>query len=269
MDIRNYLAEQGLTDEEINAVVGNEKTAKAMSSALTKYEEGTTALTRAAAEKKETTDFWEQKTQELQGSVNRLTAAEKKAATATAERARYAAYLQSLKEQGYDVPDDLVSAPAKQESEAPKYFTREDFEKGIRQTAPDLVSLTALSNEYYSLFGKPYVEVETDFTEAQKSGKSLRDFARSKYNFDGKKTELAAAADQKRIDDIVAEKMKTKEAELAAKYGSNPETRSPMPSKFDKLSKREGFKQDSWKSQEGRDASRNDRLKKFENIQIN
>jgi hypothetical protein len=62
--------------------------------------------------------------------------------------------------------------------------------------------------------------------------------------------------------------MKTKEAELAAKYGSNPETRSPMPSKFDKLTKTEGFKSDSWKSPEGRDANRSARLKKFENVPI-
>ena len=40
MDIRTYLAEQGLTAEEIAAVVGNEKTTKAMTAALAKYDEG-------------------------------------------------------------------------------------------------------------------------------------------------------------------------------------------------------------------------------------
>lgn len=267
-DIRTYLAEQGLTEEEISAVVGNPKTSAAMSAALTKYDEGTNALSQAAAEKKDTLSYWEEQTTKLQGSANRLTAAEKRAAESDAERARYAAYLKSLKDQGYDVPDSLVSAPANATPAEPKYMTREDFDKGVRATAPDLVSLTALSNEYYSLYGSPYVAVEDDFKAAQQAGKPLREYARSKYNFDGKKAELAQAADQKRIDTIVAEQMKTKEAELAAKYGSNPETRAAMPSKFDKLTKSEGFKSDSWKSRQGRDANRADRLKKFENAPI-
>lgn len=268
MTIQEYLAEQGLSAEEIQAVIGNEKAAKAMTSALSRYEEGSTAIARAEAEKAETATFWEQKTQELQGSVNRLTAAEKRAAQAEAAAAQRTAYLKSLKDQGYDVPDEMIAGSGAPVKTDPVYVTREDMEKGMRNTAPDLVSLTALSNEYYSLFGQPYVAVEEDFRAAQQAGKPLRDFARSKYNFDGKKSELAAAADQKRIDEIVSEKMKTREAELAAKYGSNPELRSPLPSKFAKLEKSEGFKNDSWKSQEGRDANRQSRLKRFENISI-
>jgi hypothetical protein len=270
MDIREFLAAQGLSGEEIDAVVGNEKQSKAMNAALAKFDEGSSALTRAQAEKQETATYWEEQTQKLQGSVNRLTAAEKRAAESSAEAARTKAYLKSLADQGYDVPKEMYDGAGSGTvtPPEPKYMTREDFEKGVRSTAPDLVSLTGLSNEYYSLFGKPYVEVEADFSEAQKAGKSLRDYARSKYNFDGKKQELATAADQKRIDEIVSEKMKTREQELAAKYGSNPELRSPLPSKFDTLSKTEGFKNDSWKSQEGRDANRQSRLKKFENISI-
>lgn len=269
MDIRAHLAEQGLTDEEIQAIVGNEKYAKVMTAALTRGEEGTAALTRAQAEKTETATFWEQKTQELQGSVNRLTAAEKKAIDAESRLGMHRARWKSLAESGYDVPKEMYEDggdPAKPES--PQYMTRADYEKGMRATAPDLIALTALSNEYYDLHGSPYLAVEADYAEAQKSGKSLREYARAKYNFEGKKNEKAAAADQKRIDDIVNEKMKTREAELAAKYGSNGDLRTPMPSKFDQLKKRDGFKSDSWKSQEGRDASRQDRLQKFENIKI-
>lgn len=266
-DIRAYLAEQGLTDDEITALVGNDKAAKAMSAALARGEEGTAALTTAQAEKADTLKYWEDQTTKLQGSANRLTAAEKRAAESDAERARYAAYLKSLKDQGYDVPDSLVNAPANEPAK-PTYMTREDFDKAARGTAPDLIALTALSNEYYSLYGKPYVEVEEDFRAAQAAGKGLRDYARSKYNFDGKKQELAQAADQKRIDDIVSERMKVKETEWAASHGSNGELRTPMPSKFDKLTKSEGFKSDSWKSRQGRAANREERLKKFENTSI-
>jgi hypothetical protein len=267
MTLQEYLAAEGLSAEEIQAIVGNEKQANAMTKALGLADEGRNALTKAQAEKAETATFWEQKTQELQGSVNRLTAAERRAAAAEAEAARVKAYNKSLADAGYDVPKEMYDGTPAKPAE-PKYLTQEDFDKGVRRTAPDLVSLTALSNEYYSLFGKPYVEVEQDYAEAQKSGKGLRDYARSKYNFDGKKNELAQAADQKRIDEIVSERMKTKEAELAAKYGSNGDRRTPMPSKFDRLTKSEGFKNDSWKSQEGRDANKADRLKKFENIKI-
>lgn len=268
MTIEQYLAEQGLSTEEIAAVVGNEKTSKAMSAALTKHAEGTEALTRAQAEKAETATYWEEKTQQLQGSVNRLSAAEKRAATAEAEAARVRAYNKSLADAGYDVPKEMYEGGGAAKDEAPQYMTRADFEKAARGTAPDLMALTALSNEYYDLHGSPYLTIEQDYAEAQKAGKSLRDHARSKYNFEGKRNEKAQAADQKRIDGIVAEQMKVKEAELAAKYGSNPETRAAMPSKFDKLIKTEGFKSDSWKSREGRKANREERLKKFENVPI-
>lgn len=268
MTLQEYLAAEGLTGEEIEAIVGNEKQAKAMTKALGLAEEGRTALTKAQAAEKETAEYWEQKTKELEGSVGRLTAAEKRAAQAEASAAQRTAYLKSLKEQGYDVPDEYLGGASTTTPNEPKYMTREDLDKAARSTAPDLVSLTALSNEYYSLFGTPYVAVEDDFRAAQQAGKPLRDFARSKYNFDGKKQELAAAADQKRIDGILAEEKKKWESENALRNGSNPETRSPLPSKFDRLAKREGFKNDSWKSQEGRESNRVTRLKQFENISI-
>lgn len=270
MDPRAYLTELGYSNDDIAAMLADDKQAKLIAATAKTYGEAKTLRQQAEAEKAETASFWEQKTQELQGSVQRLTAAEKRAAQAEAAAAQRTAYLKSLKDQGYDVPDEYIGgASANPNPEPPKYLTREDFEKGVRATAPDLVSLTALSNEYRSLFGNDYVAIEDDFKAAQAAGKPLREYARSKYNFEGKRTELAAAADQKRIDEIVAERMKTREAELAAKYGSNPELRSPLPSKFDRLSKSEGFKNDSWKSQEGRDANRQSRLKRFENISIN
>lgn len=269
MTIEEFLAQQGLSAEEVAAIVGNEKQSKAMSAALSKFDEGAAALARAEAEKSETAKFWEDKTQEIQGSVSRLTAAEKKAAQADAERARYAAYLKSLKDQGYDVPDDLVAAPkGNPDPSTPNYLTREEAMKMARGTAPDLVSLTALSNEYYDLFGSPYVAVEQDFAEAQKAGKSLRDFARSKYNFDGKRQEKAQAKAEADYQKRYTEDLAKEKAKWAETHGSNPETRAPLPSKFDRLQKQEGFKNDSWKSQDGREANRAARLKRFENVPI-
>lgn len=278
MTLNEYLTAEGLTGEEIAAIVGNEKQSKAMTKALGLAEEGKAAKAQAAAEKQETAQFWEQKTVELQGSVQRLTAAERRAAQAEADAARVKAYNKSLADQGYDIPKEMYEgAPANPANPANpsnpanpgNYLTRDDFDKGSRKTGADLVSLTKVSNEYYHLKGEPYLAIDEDFAEAQRAGKPLTEYVRSKYKFDELKTARAQAADQKRIDEIVTEKLKTKEAELAAKYGSNPETRSPMPSKFDRLEKQANFKSDSWKSPEGRQANRNERLKRFENVQIN
>lgn len=273
MTINDFLTAQGLTAEEIAAVVGNEKQTKALTAALAKFDEGSAALTAAQAEKQETATFWEQKTAELQNGVTRLTAAEKRAATAEAERARVGAYMKSLAEQGYDVPKDMYegAAPVKPIGDPPdpsKYLTREDFTKETRGIAPNLVTLVGLQAEYQDLFGTPYVNIDQDFLEAQKSGKSLRDYTRTKYNFDAKRQEKQQAAEKVRIDGLVAEQLKTKEAELAAKYGTNSNTSIAMPSKFDKLEKQPGFKSDSWKTAEGRKTNREARLKKFENMPL-
>lgn len=268
MTIQEFLAAQGLTPEEVQAVVGNEKQAKAMSAALSRFDEGSAALTRAEAEKKETADYWTQKTTELQGTVTRVTNAERRAAQAEAKAAERTAYLKSLADQGYDVPKEMYEGSSTATPEPPKYMTREDLDKAARATAPDLVSLTALSNEYYDLFGTPYVAVEEDFKAAQAAGKPLRDFARSKYNFDAKRQEKQNAASEAAYQKRHAEDLAKAKAEWALTNGSNPETRSPMPSKFDRLSKQEGFKNDSWKSRQGREENRSARLKKFENLPL-
>ena len=263
MTLQEYLAAEGLTGEEIAAIVGNEKQAKAMTKALGLAEEGRTAKAQADAEKADTAKFWEDKTQELQGSVNRLTAAEKRAATAEAEAARRVAYLKSLKDQGYDVPDEMVAGEHK--PAAPQYVTREDLDKAGRATAPDLVSLTKLSNEYAYYYGEPYLNVDEDFDAARKAGKSLGEYARSKYNFEAKKAEKQKAKDEAAYQARYKEDLAKEKEQWATTNGSNPETRSPLPSKFDKLVKQDGFKSDSWKSVEGRKANREARLKKFEN----
>lgn len=268
MTIQEFLAEQGLTAEESSAIMGSPAQLKAMNAALSRYEEGNSARAQSAAEKAETATFWEQKTQELQGSVNRLTKAEQRAALAESEAARLRAYNQSLADTGlYEIPKEVLELRT---PETPKRepITREEMEQGFRKTAPDLVSLTALSNEYRHLCGEDYVAIEDDYRAAQAAGKPLRDYARTKYGFEAKKAEKLQAADQARIDKIVQERITAEKATWASANGSNPETRSPLPSKFDKLQKQPGFKSDSWKSQEGRAANRAERLKRFENVSI-
>ena len=275
MDIKVYLAEQGLTPEEITALVGNEKAAKAMTAALSKFEEGTAMATRSAAEletaraeKEEAETFWKEKVQPALSSVDR------KVASANSEAARYKTYLQSLKDQGYDVPDELLAAPVNPANPNPNpanpdYMTREEFRKAAAGTAPDLVTLISLSNEYQDLYGKPYIEADSDFAEAVKAKKPMRDFVRDKYKFSDKRKERDATAEQTRIDTLVAAQLATKEAALVAKYGSNPNLSSPMASRNDKVQKIAEARNDSFKSSAGREAAKKDRLARWENVSVN
>lgn len=274
MEISAFLAEQGLTAEEIAALVGNEKSAKAMTAALSKYTEGVTLSTKAqtdlqAAEaaKRDAEEFYETKVTPALANVD------KKVATANSEAARYKAYLQSLKDQGYDVPADLLTAPTTTTTTPTtttgNFVSREDFQKEFSTAAPTMVALMSLSNEYQDLYGAPYLAGETDFAEARKARKPLREFVREKYKLEEKKLAKAAAADQARVDAIVKEKVDAERAKLVAQYGSNPETRSPVASKFDKIEKsREASGKDSWKTEAGRKAARSSRLSRFENIQL-
>lgn len=269
MTLAEYLAAEGLTAEEIAAITGNEKQAKAMTKALGLAEEGRTLKAQADKDKQETAQFWEQKTSELQKGVERLTAAEKRAAQAEAAAAQRTAYLKSLADQGYDVPKEYYEGgnvePVKVE---PKYITTDEWDKRAKSLAPDLVRLNALSNEYQFLTGQPYLTGEADLAEAVAANKPMVEYVKAKYSFATKKAEKDQAAAEEAYQKRHKAELEKERAEWAAKNGSNPETRTPVPSRFDKLTKSEGFNKDSWKSEEGRKASREARLKKFENATL-
>lgn len=270
MDIRTYLAEQGLTAEEITALVGNEKAMKAMTAALGKYDEGVTLsakaqtdLEAATAARTDAENFWEQKVTPALAGVDR------KVATATSEAARYKAYLQSLKDQGYDVPADLLTAPVNPNpnpnpNPATGGFTRKEFDEEMKGTAAAQIAIASITQRYQHLYGEPYLTMEEDFAEAQQARKPLREFVATKYKFAEKTAEKAAAAEKVRVDAIVKEQVDAERVKLQAQYGSNPETRSPVASKFDKIEKM-AERKDAWKTSAGRAESRKSRLAKFEN----
>lgn len=272
-DVKAFLKEQGLTDDEIGAM--SPKQQGVFATALGKFDEGTAALTKSAAEMKkaqaeygEAEKFWNDKITPALANVDR------KVATAEANSARRGAYLKSLKDQGYDVPDEMIADSVTRTTDpgrdpgTGKYVTPEEMGKEFRSVAPTMVSLVSLSNEYQDLYGTPYISAEADFEESRLARKSLRDFVREKYDFAGKK----AAREAKKTDDLVNqkadEKYKAREAELVAKYGDNPELRAPVSSRFDKIAKSLGDKKDAWKTDAGRKDARSARLAKFENVQV-
>jgi len=260
MTIQEFLAEDGLTAEQIAAIVGDPVQSKLMTRALAKFEEGNTSLADAQREKAEAADFWEKKVTPALASVD------KRVATSSAEAARYKAYLQSLKDGGYDVPDELLKAAPVVET--PKYMTQADLDAVGKNTGPSLIAINQVSNEYQDLYGAPYLSGEADFAEAQKQHKPWSSYVREKYAFQTKREERSAKQAAEKEAAIRKDEADKVRAEMSKTGGSNDGLRAPVPSKFDRLTKQEGFKSDSWKSREGRSANRADRLKRFENVAI-
>jgi len=88
MTIQEFLAEQGLTAEEITAVVGNEKQSKAMTAALSKYTEGTEAAARAKASEDEALKLYNKSAADVTAALAQQDEIKNSAARAEAERAR-------------------------------------------------------------------------------------------------------------------------------------------------------------------------------------
>ena len=152
--------------------------------------------------------------------------------------------------------------------EAPKYMTQADLDAVGKNTGPSLIAINQVSNEYQDLYGAPYLSGEADFAEAQKQRKPWSSYVREKYAFQTKREERSAKQAQEKEAAIRKDEADKVRAEMSKTSGSNDGLRAPVPSKYDRLAKQEGFKSDSWKSREGRNASRADRLKRFENVAI-
>lgn len=276
MTIQEFLTSQGLSGEEITAITGNAAQTKAMSAALEQFERGQAAQAAAAAQQKETETYWASKTTDLATIETKQRELRDRAAAAEARLAARTGWLQSLKAGGYDIPDEIIGSGAPVSTtgvnpvETPRtdngqFMTRDEWDKRARSIAPDLVTLTALSNEYQYLNGKPYTDINADFAEASKQGKPLTEYVRAKYDFAAKHKAKEDAANeesyQKRHQaDLAAERTK-----WAQENGPNPNTRVPLPSSFDKLASQPGFDAKSWANVDARKAHRQERLEKFKN----
>jgi hypothetical protein len=276
MTIQEFLTSQGLSTDEITAITGNPAQAKAMTAALSQFEAGQAATAAAQAQQKETETYWASKTTDLATIETKQKELRDRAAAAEARLAARTGWLQSLKAGGYDIPDEIIGAGAPVNpvgvtpTEAPRtdngqFMTRDEWDKRARSIAPDLVTLTALSNEYQYLNGKPYTDINADFAEASKQGKPLTEFVRAKYDFQGKHAAKEAAAQESSYQERYAKDLAAERSKWAQEHGPNPNTRIPLPSSFDKLASQPGFDSKSWANAETRKANRQARLEKFSN----
>lgn len=272
MDAKEFLIAQGYSEADATTIAADEKMTKAITGAISRWTEADTVRAEADRLRKEAEESTRRQNEFWTGeAVPALTKAESRVASAEAERSRLQSYLQSLKTQGYDVPQEYLGAaaagtpvPVKADN-TPPYVTRDELSGQFVSAADSLTLIQDLNNEYHGLFGSFPTSLNADFKEAQAARRPLRDYVRDKYKFQDKRAEIEAKKTQDLIDSKVAEKVSAKEKELAAKYGSNPDLRVQIPSKFDSI--KTGDNKDTWKTAAGRDKAKRDRLERFANIQ--
>jgi hypothetical protein len=115
---------------------------------------------------------------------------------------------------------------------SPKYMTLEDGYKA-------LTNVTWIQNEYFRLYREPLPdEIEVLLRESVDNHyPDVRSYADKKYNFTGKRAEIAAGKQKEHDDAIRNETAKAKDKEWSEKVGSNPNIRLAEPSRFSNLAK--------------------------------
>lgn len=235
MNWKEHLKSQGYTDEEISNMektFGADKMAKA-------FEAPMAAAKKAAddaAAAKASLDEWETKYQtEILPEISKTY---KDAINYRTEAEGLRARLAAAKEYGF--LSEPATPPATPPAAAPpnpvpgspgaidpRYVQATDFSKAVNDIPDMLGRLTKMSNEHFSLFGSPLLDVDELIAESKKSGgkKSVYDIWGDKYKVEDKRKELAAKK-QAEYDKKIADEAVTK---YLSEHGQ-PFTRPAVPS---------------------------------------
>jgi len=264
-DIRAILQAEGLSEEEITTLTSNPKYTGALNKLVANSEAGETALQNARKIEEDLKKFNDETV--IPYGLKK----DKEAAQARAEAAKYQTYLKSLKESGYEIPDEYISAappegakpPERQQEPSGKYVGSEDLDKQGRA----YMSLLSMSERARDLLGHGLdVEAEyEDFGKNRRPSETLRTYISRKYDLDAKsaaKEEERKATERKKIEDEAIEKYKAEHPTSA-----NPETGSPRPTKFDRLANLDQERKQLWQTAEGRDKATKDRIAKYSQVQ--
>lgn len=266
MTPQEYLLELGYTAEDATTLLADEKFAKPITAALGRYEEAST-LSKQAQEQKQALDKWWK--EEAQPA---LLNADGGSAAAKAEAARYRTYMQEFVDKGYPVSDEIKNSlkgtvtPVNPTPANPvPQFDPQKFQSQIgNETADAMVHLYDLGEEYRELYGGRMPNSAALLAEARQANKPLTEYVRTKFNFEGKRTEIA---DKKIQDRIAAAQKETEErvrAEEAAKR--NPNLAPAITSRSAEIKAALGDKKDSWKTKVGRNEAKADRLVQFRQV---
>ncbi len=269
MDVKAYLLELGYSEEDAATYANDPKLAKVVTASATRYEEGNSAKTaaeaaaaEAARKSKELADWWTSTAQPA------ILAADSGTASARAEAARYQAYIKSLKDSGYDIPADMLAATVTPVV-TPAVIPTNNFDP--RAAAIDMARQTALvsdlDNEYRELFGSSVPGgLSPLLDESLAAGKPLRDYVRSKFNFDGKRQEIAAKKETERVAAITKDITDKMEAKYASR--SNPNLAPAVVTKAAAVAEANKDNADSWKTRDGRREAKIERLDRFKGLKF-
>lgn len=114
---------------------------------------------------------------------------------------------------------------------SPAFMTKEEGFKAVSNA-------TFVISEHMRLFGQPAPDdIETLVSEANQQRMPFREYAAKKYNFEGKKQEIAAAREKESRDKLVADTIAERDRWHAERMGSNPMVRPGEASHFSELRK--------------------------------
>jgi hypothetical protein len=262
MDIKAILKAKGMSDTDIETMTTNPLFTDLITEYANKAEQGETAYQNALAAKKELEDWNKNQIQPY------VLQADAKTRAAEAKAAAQSAYLKSLKDQGYEIPDAMLDAaapvnPNPNPNPAP---AAKDYSEDLVNATKANMALISMSERARDLLGHG-LDVESeyeDFGKNRRPNENLRSYITRKYDLDSKQREKDATALKAKEDALREEGRKAAAAEYAQKYGDNPNTAIPRASKFDSIVA-DNTRKDSWRTPAAREASSRSRMEKYAN----
>ena len=232
---KDILKQKGQTDEQIKAIETAVGTSGAlfdqiMSDAQAANDRAATVLAEAQQKEKTVNEFWEKTaTPKINEAYSAQTKAEAEAAfyRTQAEEAKKVGFLPA-NAPGYvapvvnpnpNNPNPTFQPGTSGSPTAPQYMTQAEAYNA-------LIGVAELMSEHQALFNEPLRNFGELTQEAQKTGSKAKDVWAKKYNVEGKRQEIAAAAQKAHDDKIVEETRQKVTKEMADRYGS--ETTRPM-----------------------------------------
>jgi hypothetical protein len=259
MDIRAILKARGLSDENIETLATNPAYSGILEGFVQEAEEGKTAMLKAQ-EIENNLKTWNQN--EVIPYVRK---ADEKVAVVQGKLAAQSAYLKTMKDQGYEIPDALLEAgPAPNPVVTPASSNTRDYSEDIMMSAKANMALISMSERARDLLGHG-LDVENEYEDFQKNKRpqeNLRGYITRKYDLDTLSAKREADKKTKYEEGLREEGKKAAMAEFQQKHGSNPETVTPRPTKFDRIVTDDSRKL-SWQTAQGREQATRNRLDKY------
>jgi hypothetical protein len=259
--IAEVLKAEGVSDEDAKVLIDNPKFSLVLESFRQKAEAGETAFQRAT---------------QLEADMKRFNAetvipyglkADQKVAAAEAELAKHRAYLKSMKDQGYDIPDAYLAGPTEPPKVEPSPTT-DAWKDDVANAAKANMALISMSEKARDLLGHGLdVEQEyEDFGKNRRPNENLRSYIDRKYDLTAKENERKA----KEKSDY-EEKLRKEGEERYAKLhpkSESPDLATPRSSKHDKFENIAKERQNSWQTVQGREEATRARQEKYRDLLV-